>query len=73
MINIYGISWDLLWLDVAANSWSAKNSEQFGLSAPIQANVVDGKIFVLYGLNSFMYDPVADSWTDKDIAYLESQ
>jgi hypothetical protein len=50
--------------DVATDSWSSKTSLPINGSS-LQAHVIDGKIFVLAGLDLFMYDPVVDVWTNK--------
>ena len=52
--------------DIASDSWSAKASLPVSKGG-LQAQVVDGKIFVLIEADStlFMYDPSADLWTKK--------
>jgi N-acetylneuraminic acid mutarotase len=50
--------------DIVTDSWSVKNDAPFdGLG--IQAQVIDGKIFVIKGQNLFMYNPITDEWTQK--------
>ena len=49
--------------DTVTNSWCSKaNAPFFGHA---QANVVAGKIFITTTCEVFMYDPVADVWTNK--------
>ncbi|MCL1976731.1 MAG: hypothetical protein FWG55_01270 [Candidatus Bathyarchaeota archaeon] len=50
--------------DIATNSWSTKKSLPVN-GGSMHAQVVDGKIYVLNSTLTYMYDPVADSWTQK--------
>jgi N-acetylneuraminic acid mutarotase len=50
--------------DTLTNNWTAKAAYPYG-NFGLDANVVDGKIFVVSGYDLFMYDPVDDSWTKK--------
>ncbi|MDR0373001.1 MAG: hypothetical protein LBI79_05540 [Nitrososphaerota archaeon] len=52
--------------DIAADSWSTKTALPVS-GGSLQAQVVEGKIFVIDQLNGtlFMYDPVTDFWTAK--------
>jgi N-acetylneuraminic acid mutarotase len=50
--------------DTVADSWSVEDDVPFeGLG--IQAQVIDGQIFVIKGQDLFMYDPVTNLWTQK--------
>ncbi|MDR0493759.1 MAG: hypothetical protein LBH74_09020 [Nitrososphaerota archaeon] len=60
--------------DTVTNSWGAKTPPPVGIPdlqrGPVggnnlQAQVVDGKIFVIAGLTLYMYDPVTDVWIEK--------
>jgi len=57
--------------DTVTDSWSTKMALPVSGSV-LQAHVVDGKIFVLAGQDLFMYDPVADFWTQKTSSPYES-
>ena len=50
--------------DVATDSWSTKTSMPVNASF-IQAQIVDGKIFVITSSAMYMYNPVTNSWTNK--------
>jgi hypothetical protein len=52
--------------DIATDSWSTKTSLPISGGA-LEAQVIDGKIFVLYGVINtlFVYDPITDLWTTK--------
>ncbi|MCL2288400.1 MAG: hypothetical protein FWC33_04405 [Candidatus Bathyarchaeota archaeon] len=49
--------------DPITDSWSSKSDAPF--FGPVQAAVVNGKIFVTQVHKLFMYDPVTDVWTKK--------
>ena len=49
--------------DVATNSWSVKSS--MPVEGATFAGVVNDKFFVMADYDLFMYDPVADVWTQK--------
>jgi len=53
--------------DVATDSWSTKTSLPVSGSqrSPVQAHVMDDKIFVIAARLLYMYDPVTDSWSQK--------
>jgi N-acetylneuraminic acid mutarotase len=53
--------------DVATDKWSTKTSLPVSGShgSPVQAHVVDEKIFVIVSRLLYMYNPVTDSWTQK--------
>jgi hypothetical protein len=50
--------------DVATDKWCTKTSIPISGST-VQTHVVDEKIFVIVSRLLYMYDPVADSWTQK--------
>ena len=50
--------------DTITNSWTTKASLPFN-GMKLQANVVNGQIFVMQGFYLYMYDPITDSWTNK--------
>ena len=50
--------------DIVTDSWSKKASLPIN-GSDLQAHVIDGKIFVLAGLDLFMYNPITDVWTNK--------
>ncbi|MCL1977724.1 MAG: hypothetical protein FWG55_06480 [Candidatus Bathyarchaeota archaeon] len=58
--------------DIATNSWSTKASipismvgSQGYFVGSVKGHVADGKIFVIAYSSLYMYDPVADIWTNK--------
>ncbi|MCL1970670.1 MAG: hypothetical protein FWF66_04350 [Candidatus Bathyarchaeota archaeon] len=51
--------------DTATDSWSTKAAMPVNGSYNLHAHVVNGKIFVLFGCDLFMYEPVTDVWTNK--------
>ncbi|MDR2700634.1 MAG: hypothetical protein LBC12_07570 [Nitrososphaerota archaeon] len=53
--------------DIATNSWSTKNPLPITGNS-LQAHVVNGKMYVLNSTIMYMYDPIADSWTQKTSA-----
>jgi len=50
--------------DIVTDSWNTKVSLPINGSG-LQAHVIDGNIFVLAGLDLFMYSPVTDVWTNR--------
>ena len=50
--------------DPATNTWVTKAPIPI-LEAGFSANVVDGKIYLIYGNLTEVYDPATDSWTTK--------
>ena len=50
--------------DTITNSWTTKAALPFN-GMKLQANVVNGQIFVMQGFYLYMYDPITDSWTNK--------
>lgn len=50
--------------DTSTDHWETKASMPFN-GMKLQANVVDGKVYVLQGSHLYEYDPDNDSWTSK--------
>jgi N-acetylneuraminic acid mutarotase len=50
--------------DTVTNSWCTKASmPRSGMY--LHASIIDGKFFIMYGSDLFMYDPIKDLWTAK--------
>ncbi len=50
--------------DTATNTWTTKKSLPFK-GMKLQANAINGKIYVMQGTDMHVYDPSTDSWTSK--------
>ncbi|MBN1358603.1 hypothetical protein JW988_07535, partial [Candidatus Bathyarchaeota archaeon] len=50
--------------DTITETWETKASMPIDISR-FQANVVDGKIYAIGSQFTYVYDPAADSWTEK--------
>ncbi len=50
--------------DTVTNTWETKTPMPVG-GGNFQAHVVNGKVYVIRGFYSYVYDPADDSWTNK--------
>lgn len=53
--------------DPATDTWETKAPMPVPLSRA-QASVVNGKIYIMDGVNNWMYNPVSDNWTQRAFA-----